>query len=114
MTTFITKFENDSIHAVTRHTWHVTGVEYHRNGSGGEGFYLVEFHRAVMASEDHRPRAAKLSKDSIVRYLSLRAVVFRTDCHCAVFNPAKADDCYRGDNFERGLREVIKVYEKSL
>lgn len=109
MTYLTAKFKNDSIHPETRFEYTVTDVEYQRNGSSGEGFYHLTFHRPMRENEGSKTTPA----GSIIGIENLQAIVFDQAPHrgfCAVFDPNRRSHHYRGDNFEAGLRKVIKRY----
>lgn len=84
--------------ALNKRTWTVQDIAHHRNGIAGEGFYVLLF-----TSEGE----------------SLVGIVFEAPGHCAVFNPGRlyegtiafGENSYRGDVFERWLREQIQTFE---
>lgn len=79
-------------------------IASHRNGVSGNGFYIVTFHEA---RKHHAPRMV--------------AVVFLEQGNCAVFDRellgqgviAFGRNSWRGDNYERELREAIAKYEEA-
>ena len=65
-------------------------VTFHRNGVSGEPFHAVSF------SHEHENLIATVTDE-------------KGGCH--VINPENLGMCYRGDNFERDLRDaIIKWY----
>lgn len=101
VTAFITGFTSDSIHPETRYDWTVVDVEYQRNGVSGYEFHHIKFHRPLIDGHD-----------DVYGYLLLQAIVFELPGHVAVFDPITGSNRFRGDNFERGLREVIAAWHK--
>lgn len=65
-------------------------VEYHRNGSSGEGFHAVAFYAAR-----HRMIAAVFAEPGVV----------------AILDPDTVTNCYRAEAFEPWLREQVAAYE---
>src|SRR5574343_542913 len=85
----------------------VKDVAWHRNGISGEPFAVVLF-----THEGNR-----IPEDLMV------GIVFQSEGHVAVFNVARlaqgdikfASNSYRGDRFERELREAVhRAYVKSI
>ena len=67
----------------------ITGtIVHHRNGIAGEPFYTVNF------------------KDRETRQF-LIAVVTGTKGGCHVINPEDTAECFRGDNYEKQIRDAI-------
>ena len=64
-------------------------VIFHRNGVSGEPFYAVSF------THEHEKLIATVTGE-------------KGGCH--VINPGNHNLCYRGDNFEKVLREEIVLY----
>jgi len=64
----------------------VSEMAYQRNGISGSGFYVIQFKR---------------------QGTTLQAIVFDEPKHVAIIDPMDLDNHWRGDVFERGLRQVI-------
>ena len=70
----------------------ITGsVVHHRNGVMGEPFYTVQF-------------KDKETKEFLIAIVTDR----RGGCH--VINPADTAQCYRGDNYEKSIRNAIVAW----
>ena len=69
-------------------------ARYHRNGVAGEGFHLCSF---------------LFTRGN----LALVAVVYETPGHVAVINPVNIAERFRGDDFEKALREAIEAVEEA-
>jgi len=87
-------------------------VYHHRNGSGGEPFYVCIF--------DTREIDDKKPDRNEVEFHRMFAVVFDDDTYCAVFSLSELareniefarGNSFRGDYFEPYLREAIKEWE---
>jgi hypothetical protein len=71
----------------------VLGVEYHRNGVSGEGFHAVEFEATTG--------------------INMIAVVFEEGGYCAVLQSDTIHLKWRGDCFEKELRDAIEKFEEN-
>lgn len=67
-------------------------VRYHRNGSMGAGFHVLEFR--------WRQRGERRERRFV-------ATVFDEAAHCAVLEPSNLLNRWRGDDFESALRAAI-------
>lgn len=68
----------------------INRIKYHRNGVSGEGFYVVEF------EEDDR---------------QMLGIVFKENGYVAVLDIGDLSQGWRGDEYEKGLREAIAEEE---
>jgi len=67
---------------------------YHRNGIGGEGFHVVKF----------------VYIDECDAEYPMTATIFKKKGQCAVLQDnTNVDNAWRGDEFEKELREYIKA-----
>lgn len=80
-------------------TMEVTSVEYHRNGVGGTGFYVVQF----TAEDDVSSRDYPCADDGGQRR-NFVATVFPEAGNVAVLATDDFEDKWRGDHFEDNLR----------
>jgi len=82
----------------------IRNIEFHRNGISGVGFYIVLFYEI---DENNNKK-------------EMIAIVFKTEKHVAIFNKELLNknvikfkiNSFRGDLFEKGLREDIANWEK--
>lgn len=78
----------------------VTHIRYHRNGVGGAGFHVVQF------IHDE----AKFNQDNVLDGPApFIGIVFEEPAHVAVLCLSDVTRGWRGDAFERELREAIKI-----
>lgn len=75
-------------------------IEYHRNGSGGNGFYAIDF--SVPA--DFSPG------EVIPHYLG---IVFEDDGDVAVVHPGDLQEKFRAEYYEPLLRRVAEEFEEA-
>jgi len=68
----------------------IHAIHYHRNGITGESFHTVRF--TSPAGE-------------------LVAVVFEARMHTAIIDPMFPSERFRGDDFDKHMREAIKQWE---
>ena len=87
--------------AAPRMVRRVHAVEYHRNGCGGVGFYLVRFAGYSRAARAMVAIVFVSSPDGVADP--------RCDGHCAVLNLAEGDK-WRGDLYEPELRAAIAAW----
>lgn len=83
-------------------------VKYHRNGIGGEGFFTIHFLSTGDGSD--KSYDGKLiciiipgedeSKDK-----------YKFTGQCYIIKPNRPDLCFRGDNFEPYMRDILRAYE---
>ena len=73
---------------ITQRQFRALQARYHRNGVGGEGFFLCSWY-----DTEHRT--------------PLLAAVFEADPAVAVFDPADIQSRFRGDEFALALREAL-------
>jgi hypothetical protein len=76
-------------------------VTYQRNGMSGKGFNVVRF---TLHQDPAMPDGD----------IELLGVVFKDSNFVAVIDPVDLDSHWRGDNFENGLREVVRLWEATL
>jgi hypothetical protein len=75
----------------------IDGVEFQRNGIGGQPFYQVFFRYSEKGMEERK----------------LIGVLTGNKTYCFVIDPSDIQNHWRGDNFERELRDaVINHYAK--
>lgn len=78
-------------------------MAYHRNGTSGEGFYLIDFEMAAPRIKD-RTR--------------MLGIVFHIDVddakQYAVVNPADPRDRYQGDHFIKELTAIIDAQRETM
>jgi len=85
-------------------------VRYHRNGIGGQGFFAIHFTSKGDGSE--KEYDGKLicvivpgDEESEDQY------GFTGQCY--VVKPSRTDLCFRGDNHEPDMRDILHAYELS-
>lgn len=81
----------------------VRSIKYHRNGVSGAGFHLVRF--------THEPDKHNV-RDTIPGEREFVGIVFEEPSHVAVIALDNLEDRWRGDRFEKDLRDSIKVFEE--
>jgi hypothetical protein len=79
-------------------------VNYHRNGVCGEGFDAINFHSNTQGEDYY-------NGDLIAIVPSEELEVGKTwNGRCYVIKPSNNLCCYRGDNFEHSMREIVKAH----
>lgn len=77
----------------------VTGIESHRNGVCGMGFWLVKFtYEGIDLLCVRHYKSDDKSKPDFY----------------SVINPADISDCYRGDHFIDAIDGAIELYQQKL
>ena len=69
----------------------IDGIDFQRNGIGGEPFYQVFFR----------------FKEPGIPEKPLIGILTGYKCHCFVVDPANIENHWRGDHFESDLRKAI-------
>jgi hypothetical protein len=69
----------------------IDGIEFQRNGIGGQPFYQVFFRYSEKGMEERK----------------LIGVLTGNKTYCFVIDPSDIQNHWRGDNFERELRDAI-------
>lgn len=78
-------------------------IRYHRNGISGAGFHTVLF--------SHIPDQHNV-KWTIPGERQFIGIVFEEPSHVAVLALDDLESRWRGDNFEKDLRDSIRVFEE--
>jgi hypothetical protein len=81
-------------------------VQHHRNGIGGEGFTAVTF---TSTDKDDPAYDGKLI--GIIPDRSDDEDQDKCDGRCYIVHSTITELCYRGDNFEPVMREILKAHD---
>jgi hypothetical protein len=90
-------------------------VRYHRNGIGGEGFFAINFTAYSKADKKEddcdKQYDGKLICVIIPGSEDDEKGQYRCNGQCFIIKPTRPDLCFRGDNFEPYMRDILKAYE---
>ena len=92
-------------------------IDYHRNGVGGEGFYVVKFHdRSDSETDDKVCRRDLIAVVFVQRdadgYTDAEATI--QTCRIAVLEPANVGARWRGDVFAPDIVKAIMRRESAV
>ena len=85
-------------------------VRYHRNGIGGEGFFAIHF--TSKGKDDEKEYDGKLI-GIIVPGDEDSPDPYKCNGQCYIIKPNRPDLCFRGDNFEPYMRDILHAYDDS-
>lgn len=83
-------------------------ARYHRNGIGGEGFFAIHF--TSKGDGDEKEYDGKLI-GIVVPGEEESPDEFKCNGQCYIIKPNRKDLCFRGDNFEPYMRDILHAYE---
>lgn len=99
----------------------VQEVSYHRNGVSGEGFHAILFKSDIGSTSEEEAKTWNIPATDGEKGANFLAIVFDCPGQCAVicldhiakYGVKFGGNSWRGDDYERELREAIKTTQSS-